>query len=192
MNEPDIAPDLGGEVDTAAPATVSPPMVAPAPPAPEPPKMPEVEPEPHAVEPIETFFTEGCYYVGGYDRVFVYQRDAMANVCSELVLIADDEASPFDLTNLTVPAPWTVETMTAYACTPEGMAVNGATPTHYTRATGSVTFAAAQGGWPPSISVDVLISVPAADAGTLSEQLIMDRRIVALNLDLAGGCSGRR
>jgi hypothetical protein len=200
-----VPPEMQASQDSTIPGlpTVepqAPPMLTPSTPVPEPPMAPntpdtdpepEMDPEPEI--PAESLLNEGCLYIGGYVRVFVYQRDALANVCTNLTLISDDEVSPFDLTDLTVPERWTVEDMSAYPCLPEGATTSDAIPTYFTRASGSIAFAAAPLGLPSSMDIDVRLSVPAEDVGTLPEQMIiMDRRIVARNLDLAGSCTPRR
>jgi hypothetical protein len=154
---------------------------------------PEPEPEPEPVEP-SPIVIEGCSVIGGYDRVFIFQRDGASGICTDFGLVTPaDEADPivFALTNLLLPMRWTVEHMSAFECDAEGNAVSGAAHTHFMRADGAVDFADLQGGLPSRVRLDVVLSAPAGDTGAAAQQVIPEQRIVAVDIDLLAGCSLR-
>jgi hypothetical protein len=162
-------------------------MVMPTPSTPEPPDMPAANPEP--TEP-SSILIESCTQIGGYDRVFVFQRDAATSVCTFVGLVSPvDREARFDLTSVSLPERWTVENMEAFACTPEGEAVSGAALTYYTSAVGSIGFAGGQGGMPARMKLDVVLRVPDETVGTPANEMIAEQRIVAEDLEVLGSCT---
>lgn len=127
--------------------------------------------------------------VGGYDRVFIFQRDAATGICTDFGLVTPtDQPSAFAVNNLSLPAFWTVEDMSAFECGPDGNAVSDATPTTFMRADGAVSFADMQGSLPLRVKLDVVLSAPAEDRGTPEEQIISEQRRLADDIDLRAGC----
>ncbi|HTV18038.1 MAG TPA: hypothetical protein VMG12_05190 [Polyangiaceae bacterium] len=193
-SSPTPAPPTSADV-TPAPADTPP---TPAPPADSPPASdlpgsdplpsptPEPDPEPSPIS------IEGCVYIGAYDRVFIFQRDAASGVCTDLGLVTvDDSPSPFDLANLALPLRWTIEDMSAFSCTPDGNPMSGTTATEFTMASGSIAFDPANGGLPSRVTLDVTILGAAADAELAPDPLIASQRIRADELELKGSCSSR-
>jgi hypothetical protein len=183
--------------DEPTSSPTSPPASQPAAPDPEPmgPDTPEPEPvgDPQFPEP-SAIVIEGCGVVGGYDRVFIFQRDAATGICTDFGLVTPVDAGgqvPFALSNLSLPMRWTVEDMVSFACAVDGSALSSATPTYFTRAEGDITFGAMQGNLPRQVKLDVVLSEPALDAGTLADQTIPEQRLVADEIDLLQGCSLR-
>jgi hypothetical protein len=174
----------------AAPDTAPPPgpMIAlPAPEPPIPPVKPEMEPE-----PAVSISVDGCVEIGAYVRAYFFQRDEASGTCAELGLVElRDEPSAFDLTTLSLPPRWEVESMSAFRCTPEGALLSGTIPTEYLTASGSVAFGLMQGAIPLRATLAVTIRQPVEDADPSPDPLITSQAIAADDLDLQGSCPSR-
>lgn len=171
-----------------------PPSSSPAPPASEPPATPSTASTPPEPTPAAALSVDGCLYVGGYDRVFIDQRDAERDICATLVLVGpDDSESPFDLTGLALPPGWTVDEMSAFPCAADGNRLSDTEPNHYRTALGSVSFVLGQGGYPTHASVDARLLHPSEDVAALPypDPLIAEQRISADHLQLQGSCRPR-
>lgn len=129
--------------------------------------------------------------MGGYDRVFIFQRDASTGICTDFVLVSPDDDAPAQ-PNLSLPERWAVEDMSSFDCTLDGSLVSGSTPTFFTRADGNIAFGGSEGGLPLHVQLDVVLSLPAEDVGTPANQLILRQRLEAEDIALLGGCSSLR
>ncbi len=141
-------------------------------------------------EPTEpsSIFIESCTQIGGYDRVLVFQRDAATSVCTFFGLVSPaDGESDFDLSSVSLPERWTVENMEATVC--ELGAESDAALTYFTSASGSIAFAPGQGGLPARMRLDVVLRLPDEAAGTPSNEMIAEQRIVAEDLAVLGSCT---
>jgi hypothetical protein len=159
------------------------------------PTEPDDDPEPPAEPPTSTdppspISIEGCTEIGGYDRVALHQRDATSGICADFVLRSPSDDAPL-LPNLTLPVGWEVDHMSAYACTPDGVAVSGSAATHFSRADGSVAFTGNTGGLPRQAQVDVSLSTPLTDPPVPDNQLILTQSLRANDVNLSGGCVPR-
>ena len=163
----------------------SPSEAPPAPPSTTPDAPAEPPPSPTSIS------VDGCHYIGGYDRVFIFQRDGALGVCTDLTLVTPDDASgAFDLSNLSLPPRWTVDDMVAFACTPDRQPVAGSQPNYYTTASGEVSFEFAPGALPLRASLDVALTLPADDPALypVAEPRIEAQQIRVEGLELQGSC----
>ena len=152
---------------------------------PPPSESPPVVDAPSEPSPIDV---QGCGVPGGYDRVFILQRDAASGICTDFVLRTADTDDPL-MPGLSLPPRWTAEDMMSFACAPEGSMDTGVTPTYFTNVQGTVTFTGSPFlSIPARVRVHVVLDTPADDAGTASEQLISQQTIDAEDLDLENGC----
>jgi hypothetical protein len=180
-----------GESSPPAPTPPAPETIGDATPPPrERPARPQPAPESPPTQP-ESISIEGCREVGGYDRVFIFQRDASTGICTDFWLVSpDDDATPQP--NLSLPERWAVEDMSSFGCTLDGSPVSDSTRTYFTRADGNISFSGNEGALPLHVQLDVVLSSPAEDMGTPASELISRQRLEAEDIELLGGCSSLR
>jgi hypothetical protein len=142
---------------------------------------------------------KGCVYIGGYDRVNLYQLDRAAGLCTGFRLIANDEEgnSP---AGLSLPANWSVEDMYSYSCSETGVDLADGADIGFTDAVGEVIFAGGSGGLPAFVWLDVTLSItpedrepcePGVACAAEPPTALAPRHLLATDaIDMAGDCAG--
>ncbi len=141
----------------------------------------------------------GCTLLDDRINISILQHDATTGICTHLSLRSectragcDEDAWSGALPLLSLPVGWHVETMLAYACTPERQVSNDQAPSLFTQAEGQVKFtgtvAGNVSGMPAYATLDVWLGEPQSEPA--AEPLIASQSIRASTIQLSPECVG--